>query len=230
MAPPNTNHNMSVFIEFIFTLTNCIRRFGCNPVMEIYKFSTNGPQPREVYTNTSNYHRIRRKSGSSTLTQTLTINVIVTPDTEGFYVAVRDRTSCIQVVQLRVYRHECAAKQEGLVIFPDSAAPIEGNMTVTTKCMPNSSPATNMTVLCDSSGFWTGSAECECDPGYIMLTDSDRNNYCERKWTNFSYVECNDCQSVQYHIPLIFNAPSEMLAMHLVIGLALEINDLFTGT
>ena len=150
--------------------------------MEVYKSCTSkGPQSRDVYTNTSNYHRIWRKSGSSTLTQTMTINMTCTPDIKGCYIAVRDRTSCIQVVQLRVYRHECAAKQEGLVVFPDMAAPVWGNMTVTTECMPNSSPATDMSVLCDSSGYWYGSAKCVCDPGYIMKTDSNGDNYCERE-------------------------------------------------
>ena len=106
----------------------------------------------------------------------------VTPAIGGFYLAVRDRTSCIYVVQLTVYRHECVRKQEGLVVFPATAAPITDNMTVTTECMPNASPVTNMLVACDSSGIWDGSAECVCDPGYITATDSDGNNYCKREW------------------------------------------------
>ena len=184
MAPSNTYHDISVFIELIYTVTDCRRRFGCIPAIEVYQFNTNEPQSRDVYTNTSNYFRIQRKSGSSTLTRTLTINVTVTPDIEGFYVAVRDRTSCIQILQLRVFRHECKTKQEGLVIFPDNAAPIEDDMNVTTECMPNASPATDMAVRCDNAGYWTGSADCVCDPGYIMRTDSDGNNYCECEWTN----------------------------------------------
>ena len=135
-----------------------------------------------------------RKSGSSTLTQTLTVNVTVTPDIEGFYLAVRDRTSCIQILQLRVFRHECETKQEGLVVFPDNASPINNDMSVTTDCMPNASPMTDMSVRCDSSGYWTGSAECVCDPGYIMRTDSDGNNYCECEWTNS--LTSIYCQSV----------------------------------
>ena len=179
MAPPNTNHNISVVIEIGYTLTNCFRRFGCTPAFEIYQFNTSGSQPRDVYTNTSNYHRIERKTGTTTGQTIMTIDVTVTPDIEGFYLAVRDRTSCIEINQLKVFRHECATKQEGLVVFSDNAAPVEDSMTVTTECMPNASPATDMSVTCDSSGYWTGSPECVCDPGYIMITDSDGNNYCK---------------------------------------------------
>ena len=180
MAPPHTNHNISVVIEILYMLTNCQKKFNCAPVIEVYQFNTSGPQPRDVYTNTSNYYQIKRKSGSSTFTQIMAINVTVTPDIEGFYLAVRDRTSCIQILRLRAFRHQCESKQEGLVIFPDTAAPVWGNVTVTTKCTPNSSPAADMLVTCDSSGWWYGSAECVCDPGYIMVTDSDEKDYfCE---------------------------------------------------
>jgi hypothetical protein len=178
-TPSNTNHDISVVIDLLYTLSNCRKRFGCTPAIEILQFNTTGPQPRSVYTDPANYYRIKRKSGSSTLTQSLTIKVNVTRAIGGFYLAVRDRTSCIQVVQLRVYRHECARKQEGLVVFPATAAPITDSMTVTTVCMPNAHPVTDMSVTCDSSGIWDGSAECVCDAGYITATDSDGNKYCK---------------------------------------------------
>ena len=179
MTPPNTNHVISVTIDILYTFPNCRSRFGCTPVFEIYQFNANGPQPREIYTDPSNYHQIKRKSGSSTITQSLTITVTVTPAIGGFYLAIRDHTSCIQIKELRVYRYECATKQEGLVVFPATAAPVANTMTVTTECMPNASPVTDMSVTCDSLGYWDGSAECVCDPGYTIVTDSNGNSYCK---------------------------------------------------
>ena len=178
-TPTNTNYNISVVIEILYTLINCRTQFGCTPAIEVYQFNTSGPQPRDVYTNTSNYYRIKRETGASPFVQIFSIIVDVTPAIEGFYLAVRDRTSCITIVQLRVYRHECATKQEGLVIFPNTAAPIANTTTVATECMPNSFPVTDMSVTCDSSGYWDGSAECVCNPGYIMVTNSSGNSYCK---------------------------------------------------
>ena len=182
MAPPNTTHDIHVVIDVSYTISNCYSRFGCTPAIEIYQFNTDGPEPRDNYTDPSNYRRIKRKTGASVLAQSLSITVTLAPDVEGLYLAVRDRTSCIQVAELRVYRHECATKQEGLVVFPATAAPITDSMTVTTECMPNAHPVTDMSVTCDRSGIWDGSTECVCDPGYITATDSDGNNYCKREW------------------------------------------------
>ena len=111
----------------------------------------------------------------------ISCTVTLAPSIAGFYLAVCDRTSCIQIVQLRVYRQECARKQEGLVVFPATAAPITDSMTVTTVCMTNAHPVTDMSVTCNSLGYSDGSAECVWDPGYITATDPDGNNYCERK-------------------------------------------------
>ena len=181
-TPPNTNYSVSVVIELLYTLINCRKQFGCTPAIEIYQFNTIGPQQRDIYTNPSNYNLIKRKTSVSTFIQILPITVTVTPDIEGFYLAVRDNTSCIQIAHLRVYRHECATKQEGLVLFPNTAAPIANTTTVTTECMPNSSPVTDMSARCDSLGYWDGSAECVCDPGYIIIiTDPNGDNRCKRE-------------------------------------------------
>ena len=108
------------------------------------------------------------------------MTVEIPPEVEGFYTAIQDNTSCIQVAQLKVYRHQCSEKQEGLVVFPATAAPVSGAMTVTTLCVPNSLPVTSMLVECNSMGFWNGSStECVCDPGYVKRVNSEHNEFCE---------------------------------------------------
>ena len=181
MTPPNTNYDVSVTINIIYSHLNCQSRYGCTPEIEVYQFNTNEPQPRNIYTDRSNYHQIVKKMGSAIFMDSLSINVTVTPAMGGFYLAIRDHTSCINIRRLEVLRYECATKQEGLVVFPATAVPVEGGMTVTTECMPNASPVTDMSVVCDSLGYWDGSAKCACNSGYIMAKGSDGNSYCKRE-------------------------------------------------
>ena len=178
-VPTGTNYDVMVTIELSYTLSSCRTRYGCNPEISIYKFETNGPEDRDVYTDRKNYRLVLKRPGAQTLTQRVTMNITVSPSVEGFYLGIQDNTSCIQVAQLEVYRHQCKQKQEGLVMFPETAAPVSGDMSVTAACMPNSSPATSMAMRCDGMGMWTGSGECVCDPGYIKKWNSDGNFFCE---------------------------------------------------
>ena len=171
-APSNTNHNVRVVVDIQYTLSSCRERLGCNPKFELLKFETSGPQPREVYTDVTNYQSIRIRTGSSAASQRLVENIEIPANIEGLYLAVRDNRSCIQVAKMEVYRYQCNSKQEGLVIFPETAAPAESDMTITAQCMPNSSPVVrgDMDMTCDSDGNWRGSGRCKCDPGYKRVS------------------------------------------------------------
>ena len=179
-VPLNTTHTVRVIVEIKYTISSCRTRHGCFAVFRLYKYETDGPQPQEVYTNPANYESVRNKSGHSTLTQTITESIAVPPSVRGLYLAIRDNRSCITVSQVKVFRHQCRQKQEGLVIFPETAAPMDDNITVTSYCMPNSVAITEMDMVCDTNGQWTGSGRCRCIPGYYRVT-VDRRDYCERE-------------------------------------------------
>ena len=165
-VPPNTTHTVRAIIDISYTLTSCRTRYRCNPVFRLYKFETDGPQPREVYTDRSNYESVRNKTGASAITQTLTESIAVGPGVGGFYLAIRDLSSCIQLARMQITRYQCRVKQEGLVIFPETAAPVDDQMTVTSLCMPNSTPVSSMNMVCDKEGNWGGQGICKCDAGY----------------------------------------------------------------
>ena len=183
-VPTGTDYNVEITVELLYTLSSCRERYGCNPEISIYTFCTDGPQPRDVYTNTSNYELLLRKPGASALTQLLEMKFEMSPEVEGCYLAIQDNTSCIQVAQLKLYRHECGGKKEQLVVFSDIAAPMSDNMTVPVYCMPNSSPASgmDMNMTCDSTGIWGGiwggEADCMCDAGYVRRQNAD-GHFCE---------------------------------------------------
>ena len=181
-VPGQTNYNISITIDITYILSSCRARYNCNPEISVFKFDTSGPQPRSVYTDRSNYKLlINNKPGTSTRAQTILLNVDILPEVEGFYLAIKDNTSCIQIAQLQVYRYQCPQKQEGLVIFPETAAPPDEDLIVNVQCMPNASPITSVSVICNATGYWHGSAQCECDPGYIRKNDSEENDFCEGK-------------------------------------------------
>ena len=146
-------------------------------------FKTDGPKPRDVYTNCSNYELLITKRGASTRTQYINLMVDLPPEVKGFYLAVKDNTSCIQISRMEVYRYQCEGKQERLLMFPETAAPEMNvtNMVVTPGCMPNSSPNSSVDMKCGNMGIWNGVGDCICDPGYVRRNDS-RNpsrHFCE---------------------------------------------------
>ena len=182
-VPGQTNYTVTVTIDLSYTLSSCRRRYNCNPEISVFKFDTSGPQPRSVYTDRSNYKLLINKPGASTRTQNILLKVDILPEVEGFYLAIKDNTSCIQVAQLQVYRYQCGEKQERLLMFPVTAAPAMAvsNMTVTHGCMPNSSPNSNVDMMCDNMGLWSGEGDCICDPGYVRRIDpaDESRHFCE---------------------------------------------------
>ena len=144
-----------------------------------------------MYTNPANYVSVRNKTGHSTLTQTVTESIAVPPSVRGLYLAIRDNRSCITVSQVKVFRHQCRQKQEGLVVFPETAAPTGDSMTVESHCMPNSRSISSMSMVCDRDGNWAGSGRCKCNPGYkkTSVEGGDSNDEeCTGELTAYCYI------------------------------------------
>jgi hypothetical protein len=183
-TPEGTDYSVTAIIDVLYTLSSCRERYNCNPTFKMYMFKTDGPKSRDVYTTRSNYELIKKRKRSSPLTQNVVVKVNIPPSVAGFYIAVLDNTSCIQVAQMKVYRHQCTEKQEGLVVFPERASPSTPTMNVTSLCMPNSRPVTSMTMTCDKTGAWDGSGRCKCNPGYKRVP-AEEGDKCEGQWLNW---------------------------------------------
>ena len=181
-APPNTNYNVSIGVEITYRISNCRPRNRCNPEIEVYNFITTSQQSREIYINRDFYNRIyyNRVSRPALVTENIYFNV--TEGETGFYIAVRDPNSCILISKVLVTRFQCPAKQEDLVLYPETAAPVNNDMTVLTECVPNASPVTELEVTCDSTGNWAGVPTCKCDAGYKIIFDRQEGTHsCEGK-------------------------------------------------
>ena len=70
----------------------------------------------------------------------------------------------------------CPAKNEGLVQYPTTLAPVNGSKTVTIYCAENAHTiSSTMDVQCANDGSWSDFIPvCECDVGYHKATFNHR--------------------------------------------------------
>ena len=182
-APVGTDYDVTVCVNVTHRISNCREKHGCNPEFEVYKYIANSAQPQEVVKNKTLYSRMlhRRVPVAATLTDQRCFEMA--PGQLGFYIGLRDPNSCVLVSRVLAYRHECAARQVGLVLYPRTAAPVSGSVNVDTTCAPNSERTTSLRVTCNSDGLWEGSDPvCICKPGYWLQRDRDGNQACSREY------------------------------------------------
>ena len=126
--------------------------------------------------NTENYEQFGRARPSST-TQAYfeTYSFTLDPSDTGFYVAIRDTGTCVEISRLRVYRHICPSHQEGLVLYPETPAPVSGSVNVQLTCVDNAyiSESESDVVTCNYDGTWGNDFPvCECNLGYADITEN----------------------------------------------------------
>ena len=95
----------------------------------LLNYKTNTRQlPSSGYMNTENYEQFGRARPSRT---SLAYILDITSSDTGFYVAIRDVGTCVGILRLRVYCYICPSRQVGLVLYPDTPAPVSGSVVLT---------------------------------------------------------------------------------------------------
>ena len=96
----------------------------------------------------------------------------------GFYLGIRDETSCVLVHRVLVFYCVCPAGTSDLITRPERIAPFIGNSAphlVDGQCVENSSPQNGMQprLICSQNGVWGGidGAGCVCDTGFQQSLD-----------------------------------------------------------
>ena len=80
----------------------------------------------------------------------------------------------VRILRLRVYRNNCKAFQTGLVIYPDTPAPIKDSVYINISCVNNAVVVGSDEVSCLSDGTWGPEIPvCQCNLGY-----EDRETEC----------------------------------------------------
>ena len=183
-------------------ISNCRERYGCNPEFEVYKYVTSGPQSRSNVRNRDNYQRIlfRRVLEAETLTDQRCFTL--RNQDKGMYLGFRDPNSCVLVSRVIAYRHECPARQVGLVNFPATASAIESSRTRTAQCVANAEPVSSLRVQCRSDGIWVGTPQCRCKAGYKQERDREGNLLCTGQFASTAYAfGLSLCNTHQLYVP-----------------------------
>ena len=105
------------------------------------------------------------KKPSYTDTHNFTLN----PSDTGFYLAIRDNGTCVDIARVIVYRNNSQSFQRGLVLYPDAPAPVSNSENIAISCVPNAIVSGSAQVTCHSNGTWgPENPVCECRLGYYM--------------------------------------------------------------
>ena len=123
--------------------------------------------------NTENYEQFgRARPSSTTRPYSETYPFTLDPSENSFYVAIQDVGTCVGILRLRVYRYICPSRQEGLVLYPETPAPVSGSVNVQFTCVDNAYIPESVSdiVTCYHNGTWsTDIPVCECNVGYENL-------------------------------------------------------------
>ena len=175
---------MKIRVEVIYALQSCRSRLGCDMGFRLLNYKTNTQEVADItgdgYMNIDNYDEFGRARPSSTRRPYFdTYSFELGSSDTGFYVALRDKGTCVGISRLRVYRYICPARQVALVQYDEIPAPSSGSIEVPFTCVENSylPESAKRTVQCDSDGVWGDYVPvCKCRLGY-----EDRGKYCYGK-------------------------------------------------
>ena len=194
--PALDNYSIQIIVKITNRLLSCLDRFGCNEQFRVYRYLTNTATDSSItgsgFMNTDNYERLETiKPPNSTTTFLNTVTFVMQPGETGFYLALRDQGTCVEISRILVQRFNCAPFQDGLVVYPDSPAPVTGSAPVAVSCVSNGAVSSQSpNALCSSTGQWVSQTPtCGCSPGYeINLNSRDR---CDSEFI---------CVHVQIHV------------------------------
>ena len=165
---------MNITVEVIYALQSCRAELGCDIGFRLLNYKTNTQQLPSTtgsgYMNTENYEQFGRAGPSSTTRPYFeNYNFTLDPSDTGFYVAIQDTGACVAISRLRVHRYICPSRQEGLVLYPETPAPVSGSVNVQFTCVDNAyiPGSESDTVTCNQNGTWSTKVPvCECNVGY----------------------------------------------------------------
>ena len=172
-----------VVVYVHFALNNCLKAVGCIQTFSIYKYNTANLNPTQGM-NIDLYQFIasiapNSESASGTIEAEHYEDVDLSSG--GFYLAVRDQSSCVIINRLLVFYYVCPENVTGSIRLPLTIAPPMGQTLnpLQGECVENAVPVggTPPLIECQSGGIWriisTGSQECACNLGYTLGSTGD---------------------------------------------------------
>ena len=178
-------------MNMTYRVHSCRSRQGCKPVIRVYKYIRNSPISTSAFSSesiTRNFDQVFRRTGTLAVSVVDSFCFTVNRRDAGFYLAIRDETSCILLSRMIVYRRQCAAQQVGLLQYPETASSPSGTRTVRAQCVENSLPVSSLNVQCRNDGLWAEStARCQCRDGYRQVGEGE-NTRCEGMYIHVQFI------------------------------------------
>ena len=161
-----------VTAQFAGTLNGCDISRQCRQSFEVYKWLTSTIDSSAA-ANTDNYVRVDRVSpeftgGIMSFVEYVDIDL----DAEdGLYLAVVDRSTCIELTRLLVFYYVCPEETSELISRPEV---LGSQVLVTGECVENSSTMSGSApfLSCSDMGEWQVILACLCNPGYEKSQDN----------------------------------------------------------
>ena len=175
---------MNIAVEVVYDLQSCSPVLGRDMEFRLLNYKTNTPQLSSTtgsgYMNTENYEQFGR---SSTPHVERHVHLFkLDPSDTGFYVALQDTGTCVKISRLRVYRYICPKRQVGLVLYPETPAPVSGSVNNDVTCVGNAVVSGNPQATCHSNGRWGHNTRAKCNliPTYgkSYACTGELHNYC----------------------------------------------------
>ena len=181
---------VEILVNITYAFQSCRSNHDppCNTRFTLYRYITNETQLPSTngsgFMNKDNYVSFGTATPAATGTKyTETHHFTLQPQQTGFYIAIEDTGTCVIISRLLVYRHNCKSMQTGLVLYPETPAPVSGSSNIDITCVDNADICGSPEVTCGSDGMWgSQSPRCECRGGY-----EDPGRVCSRKILLYNY-------------------------------------------
>lgn len=205
LYPPGsqTIGETEIWVNVTFKFSECTFNSDCtNDFVTLYRFDANRLEPKSERLDPSNYvplfgpgtetteSRLQQESSSHINIKSLR-SFLAPRSHTGFYLGIRDTSTCGKVSRIIIYYTPCHSYREGLVSYPEVIRPPEGSLFPNVAhacCAPHSHNTTSRSVRAYNDGRCDFSVKCECDKGHRL---ADTGTSCIRKclFSTVFYVE-----------------------------------------
>ena len=203
-----------VTVQVDFQLNSCTQMNNCGRTFAIHKYETSTINATAAR-NLDNYEfvppRITPTDGIGDVRENSSVQIDFSTAATGFYLGIRDETSCILVHRVLVFYYVCPAETSDLITRPEVIAPFIGNsapIVVNGQCVENSSPENGIgaRLTCSQNGVWGGlsGAGCVCDTGFQRSLDG------RSCMGTFLSIRLTICPSVYPLFPPLPSLPSKL--------------------
>ena len=169
-----------VTVQVDFIMNTCDIDNNCRRSFAIHKYETSTINATGAR-NLSNYEFVDwivPRDASGSVRENGSVNVNFATEATGFYLGIRDESSCIVIRRVLVFYYVCPAMTSDLIARPETIAPVVGDSTpieVVGQCVENASPENGVgpRLTCSQNGLWSenSGAMCVCNPGFQSTSD-----------------------------------------------------------